>query len=191
MASTKASATAGRAVAVAGRSPASTICVTVKMSVFTVTRRHGVLNVTRREIGSMTTEQTGRGVIRQIRIDFDLPVDPSDEEMQMLDRIVGRICDRECPEGWAFWPPGHGSMPNFSQVDAMFLGKPVDPTAPASEEPTWDDSIYQIDCSVRELYPEEIEERKARRAAREARRRRLSYRLRRCWLRMWDAVVQF
>lgn len=101
-------------------------------------------------------------MIRRIEIEFDLPVELTTEEQIALDRIVDHICKRHCPEGWAFWPAGHGSKPNFSQVDAIFLGKPVDPLAPASGEPTWDDSVYSIDCAARELYPEEIERNKAK-----------------------------
>ena len=111
-------------------------------------------------------------MIRRIEIDFALPVELTDDEQRALDRVVSHICKRECPEGWAFWPAGHGSKPNFSQMDSIFLGKEPDPNAPTSGEPTWDDSVYSIDCAARELYPEEIEQRKARAqevAARKAR----------------------
>lgn len=103
--------------------------------------------------------------IRRIEIDFAIPVELTDDEYAALNRVVDHICRRSCPEGWAFWPAGIGSKPNFSQADAMFLGKEVDPNAPVAGEPLWDDSILHIDCAARELYPEEIEKRKARAAS--------------------------
>ena len=110
--------------------------------------------------------------ITKIEIDFALPVELSDEEMRALDRVVGNICDRNCPEGWAFWPAGIGSKPNFSKADALFLGKPVDPSAPESGEPTFDDSVFHIDCAARELYPEEIEERRRQHAEKQQAQRK-------------------
>ncbi len=111
-------------------------------------------------------------MIRKIEIDFALPVELTDAEQRALDRLVGHICDRECPEGWAFWPAGYGSKPLFSQVDQRFLGHPVDPNAPPTGETDWDDSVYHVDCAARELYPEEIEKRKAKAAQAEAQKAR-------------------
>ena len=51
-----------------------------------------------------------------------------------------------------------------------------DPNAPTSGEPTSDDSIYSIDCSARELYPEEIERRKAQAMEAESQKARLDSR---------------
>lgn len=110
-------------------------------------------------------------MIRRIEIDFDLPVELTTGEQMALDRLVGGICDRCCPEGWVFWPAGCGDKPMFSQADALFLGKQPDPNAPTSGEPMFDDSIYYVECCAREAYPEEIErnrqraERKAQKAA--------------------------
>lgn len=101
-------------------------------------------------------------MIRKIEIEFALPVELSTQEQMALDRLVGQICDRHCPDGWAFWPAGCGQKPIFSQADQRFLGKPVDPNAPESGEPEWDSSVYSIDCAARELSSAEIERRKAR-----------------------------
>lgn len=116
-------------------------------------------------------------MIRKLEIEWDLPVELTDAEYQSLDRFIDRICKRHCPEGWAFWPAGHGSKPTFSQADSRFLGKDVDPAAPLTGEPTWDDSVYHIDCSARELSPEEIEQRKIRAMQAEERRARWDSRL--------------
>ena len=110
-------------------------------------------------------EKEEREVIQRIEIEFALPVELTDEEYQALDRIVGHVCKRSCPEGWAFWPAGYGSKPQWSRADALFLGKEAEPNAPASGEPTFDDSIYHIECAARELYPEEIDRRKQKAAA--------------------------
>lgn len=116
-------------------------------------------------------------MIRKIEIDFALSVDLSDEERRALDKLVGHICKRSCPEGWAFWPAGIGDKPMFSQADARFLGKQVDPNAPASGEPTFDDSVFHIDCAARKLSQEEIETRNIRATAAAVARARWDSRL--------------
>lgn len=95
--------------------------------------------------------------ITRIEIDFALPVELTTEQQVALDKLIGEICDANKPDGWCFWPAGMGSKPSFSKTDAMFLGKEVDPNAPESGEPTWDDSVYFVECAAREQYPEEIE----------------------------------
>ncbi len=94
-------------------------------------------------------------MIRKIEIAFALPVELTDEEMRKLCDFVQRIAKRHQPEGMVHWQSGCGSKPIFSQTDAMFLGKAVDPNAPASGEPTWDDEIFHIDTFAREIYPGE------------------------------------
>ena len=94
-------------------------------------------------------------MINKIEIVFALPVDLKDYEQRALVDLVGNICKRSCPYGMAFWPSGIGARPNFSKMDARFLGKPVDPDAPETGEPTFDDSVFHIDCAARPLYPSE------------------------------------
>lgn len=115
--------------------------------------------------------------IRNIEINFELPVDLGDEDMRALDILVGRICEKNCPDGWVFWPAGMGSKPNFSKADSLFLGKPVNPDAPDHGEPTWDDSVFHIDCAARELSEKEIEDRKNLAAQATVRRARWDSRL--------------
>lgn len=116
-------------------------------------------------------------VIHKIEIDFALPVELTVDEQQALDRLIGKICDRECPQGWAFWPAGCGSKPLFSQADQRFLGHPVDPKAPETGEPTWDDSVYHVECAARELSPTEVAERLAKAMQADARKARWDARL--------------
>lgn len=115
--------------------------------------------------------------INKIEISFELPVELTDSDMRILDKLCGRICDRSCPPGWAFWPAGCGSKPNFSQADQRFLGKEVDQNAPESGEPTWDDSVYAIDCAARMLSDEEIERNRVRAEVAEERASRWDSRL--------------
>lgn len=117
-------------------------------------------------------------MINRIEIDFALPVEPDDIDYRDLDTILSRICRNNCPKGWAFWPAGHGSKPTWSQADARLLGKPVDPNTPETGEPTWDDTVYSVDCAARELRPEEIAARSEREAAK--RRKEASLRFRVC-----------
>lgn len=101
----------------------------------------------------------GRAVlptITKIEINFAIPIELTDKEIRALDKIAGHICDRSCPDGWAFWPSDHGQLPIFSQADLAFLGKPPDPTAKPYGEPDWDDTVYQIECAARELSDDEI-----------------------------------
>lgn len=48
-----------------------------------------------------------------------------------------------------------GSKPIFSKADCRFLGKPVDPDAPESGEPTFDDEVLHIETAARTAYPTE------------------------------------
>ncbi len=114
--------------------------------------------------------------VSRIEIDFQLPVELTDKEMQWLDKFTRQICDRHQPEGWVYWPSGYGSRPNFSQVDSMFLGKPVDPDAPVSGEPTFDHSVYCISTCAREAWPEEIERDRLRAEAAARKKHSLRYR---------------
>ena len=105
-------------------------------------------------------------MINRIQIDFQIPVELNDRDMRALNALVTRICDGNCPSGWVFWPAGFGALPNFSKTDAAFLGKETDQDAPATGEPTFDETVYAIDCVARDAYPEEISRRRVREAHR-------------------------
>ena len=100
-------------------------------------------------------------MINSLEIHFALSVSLTDEEMQSLDRFVGRICDRHTPDGWVYWPSGHGSRPIWREP----------------EEPAWDDSVYQITTCAREAWPEEIERDRKREEARRRHRERIWYQI--------------
>lgn len=95
------------------------------------------------------------GDTKRIEIDFALPVTLTDDEMRQLCNFVQSIAKRHQPEGWVHWQSGCGQKPIFSQADAHFLGKEVDPAAPETGEPTFDESVFHIETTAREAYPTE------------------------------------
>lgn len=60
---------------------------------------------------------------------------------------------------------GYGAKPQWSQADARLLGKAVDPAAPVSGEPTFDDEVLHIETTARPFASES--ERQAVEARRE------------------------
>lgn len=100
--------------------------------------------------------------IRQIEISFPVPVELPLGFDRVVDALVNMVCkyyEQENPTR-VMWPAGHGSKPNFSQVDALVLGKDVNPNAPKTGEPTWDDDVYHIDVAEREAYEKELQRRR-------------------------------
>jgi hypothetical protein len=88
------------------------------------------------------------------------------------------VCEqyqREHPDR-VMWPAGCGSKPRWSQADAAFLGKATNAAAPHGGEPTFDHSVFTIDCEEREDYhgnnyhnPKRTELREAAEAGKEGR----------------------
>ncbi len=95
-------------------------------------------------------------MITKIEVDFAIPVELSDDDIQKLDALIQGIAKRHEPKGMLHWCAGMGNKPVFSQADSRFLGKPVNPDAPISGEPTWNDSIFYIETCCRERYPDEV-----------------------------------
>ena len=88
----------------------------------------------------------------RIEISFPVDIDLDEDLDRSLHSILNQICleyERQHP-GRVMWVSGYGCKPNWSQADAAFLGRPVDPDAPASGEPTFDDAVYEITISERE-----------------------------------------
>lgn len=95
------------------------------------------------------------GETRRIEIEFALPVTLTDDEMRQFCDMVQKIAKRHQPEGWVHWQSGCGQKPILSQADCRFLGKPVDPNAPERGEPEFDDTVFHIETTAREAYPNE------------------------------------
>lgn len=91
-----------------------------------------------------------------IEITFPLPVEAPDGFFHVLDSLVDMICKKYEADNPArvMWPAGAGSKPTFSDHDAAFLGinqtVSGDDVPEKGEEPTFDDSVYQISVSERE-----------------------------------------
>ena len=93
--------------------------------------------------------------ITAIEISFAVPVELTSEQHRRLADLVQEIAKGNTPEGCVHWLFGQGSKPQFSQADALFLGKPIDPSAPESGEPTFDSSVLYFETSCRERYTDE------------------------------------
>ena len=94
---------------------------------------------------------------QSIEVHFAIPVFIPQEALRELDRLLSAVVrlKRNQLQGYVHWVSGYGSKPQWSQADAAFLGQPVDPSAPASGEPTFDDSVYHIETTCRPAYPSE------------------------------------
>ncbi len=95
-------------------------------------------------------------MINRIEVDFAIAVELTDEEMRTLHVLIQRVAKRHQPPGQVHWCSGTGSKPIFSQADSLFLGKPVDPDAPTSGEPAFDDSVLYFETTCREAYASEL-----------------------------------
>lgn len=90
-------------------------------------------------------------MIRRIEVDFAIPVELSVEHQKALALVIVDIIKANTPPGQVHWLFGFGSRPSFSQADAAFLGHAADPGAPATGEPTSDDSIYHMETACRDV----------------------------------------
>lgn len=90
--------------------------------------------------------------IQRIEVDFDIPTLITQEHQRRLYDLLSEIAraDYNQPAGGVHWLSGHGSKPRFSRADLAFLGKPDDPAAPESGEPTFDDSVLHFETTSRE-----------------------------------------
>lgn len=92
--------------------------------------------------------------VTRIEISFGAAVTLPNGWERALDGLIGMVCEqyqRENPTR-VMWPAGAGSKPQWSQADAAFLGVAPAQGAPADGEPTFDDSVYFVDCAEREDY---------------------------------------
>jgi hypothetical protein len=77
-----------------------------------------------------------------------------DDGIRLLDAVCGVLCGgyNKLNPTMLMWPSGAGYRPQWSMVDSLFLGRAPDANAPPSGEPTFDETVYQIDCTCREDY---------------------------------------
>lgn len=85
-----------------------------------------------------------------IEISFAIPVELSEQQEHRLYDLISDIARANTPDGHVHWLSSYGSKPQLSQADQRFMGKPVDPSAPQSGEPTFDDSVLYFETYCRE-----------------------------------------
>jgi hypothetical protein len=91
-------------------------------------------------------------LIRRIEVNFAIPVDITDSEMQQLDSLIQTIAKRNQPSGYLHWCAECGSKPRWSKTDGRALGIEVSEDAPESGEPTFDDDVLYFATFCREKY---------------------------------------
>ena len=89
-------------------------------------------------------------MIQRIEVAFAVPVRLTDDQEHRLTDLIAEIARANTPAGHSHWLFSHGTKPIWSQADAAFLGKPVDPEAPESGEPSFDDAVLYFETAVRE-----------------------------------------
>jgi hypothetical protein len=106
-------------------------------------------------------------VIERFQVDFGIPCFMTHEQQRALHDAVSSIVDAPCnqPKHGVHWPAGAGSMPRWSKTDLAFMGKPADPDAPDSGEPTFDDTVFYIECCARPFVSDEERKRVEKRRA--------------------------
>lgn len=93
--------------------------------------------------------------VQRIEIEFAIPVYIPQGALRELDGLLSSVIrmKQNQLEGHAHWISGYGSKPLWSQADARFLGKTPADDAPASGEPSFDDSVYHIETSCIQRAP--------------------------------------
>lgn len=99
--------------------------------------------------------------LSRIEVEFAIPVWMTQEQQRNLvdtiSDIVGSAFNQ--PVAGVHWVGGIGSKPNFSVIDAALLGVEAGANPPADgEEPTFDDTIFQIQSNAREFMSEREED---------------------------------
>ena len=92
----------------------------------------------------------------KIEINFPFDIKISDKLYQEIDEVITHyICkpyEKAHPDR-VMWVSGGGYKMNCSKIDAMLLGKhEFDETIPDGDEPTFDESICEINISERAKY---------------------------------------
>lgn len=94
--------------------------------------------------------------VSSIQVSFAVPVAVPDAWFKRLAELIDEIARASTPDGHVHWLSEYGSKPLLSQADARVLGKPVNPAAPESGEPTFDDSVLVFETYCRRLHAEGI-----------------------------------
>jgi hypothetical protein len=89
--------------------------------------------------------------VSAIELTFEIPVYVTHEQWKRLREITSEIIEApyNTPTDGVHWLCSEGSKPRWSNVDAQFMGKAVDPAAPETGEPTFDSSIHVMESAAR------------------------------------------
>lgn len=89
--------------------------------------------------------------LSKIEINFSIPTYWTTEQERTLHRLLDEVINKPYnqPTNGIHWVCGYGSKPRWSQEDAIFLGKTIDPDASERGEPTYDDKIFHIEICTR------------------------------------------
>lgn len=108
--------------------------------------------------------------ISSFEVQFGMPVWITLEDQQNFQDLFEGIVKAPWnqPRHGVHWLAGCGSKPTWSAVDSLMMGKPVEPGAPITGEPTFDDSVYQLESAARTFVSDTERERVEKRRAHEA-----------------------
>lgn len=90
-------------------------------------------------------------LIRAFEMEFGMPCYITAAQQRKLRDIFDEIIESPAnqPVDGVHWLAGCGSKPHFSVADSAFLGKPVEPAAPETGEPTFDNSVLYFESCAR------------------------------------------
>lgn len=110
--------------------------------------------------------------MEEFRVSFAIPVLITQKQNGRLVELIADIIDSPWnqPLEGVHWPSGFGSLPKWSQVAQMVLGLKIDPKAPPTGDPSYDDTVYQIETCAREFVSEKERDRKLISRAKKVRR---------------------
>lgn len=109
--------------------------------------------------------------ITSFEVFFGMPVWITLEDQQNFQDIFEGVVKAPWnqPKDGVHWLAGCGSKPSWSAVDSLMLGKAVEPGAPITGGPTFNDSVYQLESAARTFVSDTERERVEKRRAHEAR----------------------
>lgn len=90
----------------------------------------------------------------RIEMEFAIPVYVTQEQLRKAHELFNEICENPAnkPIDGVHWASGYGAkMINLSQADAALLGKTIQPGAPPTGEPEWDEMTLHFESSVKKL----------------------------------------
>ncbi len=104
--------------------------------------------------------------VSSIEVSFAIPVYITQEQQRALHDLLDSITDspKNTPKEGVHWFSSSGAKPNYSAIDAGFLGVAPGPNPPADgEEPTFDETVLCLSTSARSFNSDRERERELKR----------------------------